>query len=633
MAFVYRSERKIRITDKEMNNAYPGEYYKEIELIKDIDKQNYEFKSESKRLLSQENISKFITPGPGAYEKNVVYYDDTYKKILKPKEEKQEDIYDQLKNGLMSKEIIKFLKKNDNVAFNTRSPRFNYSVENLEKQKKLPGPGSYSPNSNFYIKKKEKTFLLNNSSTNLNSSTNNGSKITKINLDFNSDYRTETIPSKGNVGYDIDKDGNKKLILNPSKEKISDKKEEIGPGKYDIIESWDKNIINWSKTKNDQDPKYEIIKTQKNLIPITQLEQDYIDNIKKNTKSTLSTKYSKTTENIKNKNPVFNFILNLRYNKTKELNQKKEKQRDFIFETTPGPGYYSPDSNCPEEKYLTKNSLGVSCFESKSPRFTKTSSINKTNNNLGPGYYYNKTKPLTIKKPNYIKGLSMLENRNCKNYKNSALKISLEKEDFKIPGPGAYELQGNLLHDEISNNKNFGRNGKRFIYDDENENNNLGPGCYDPYKKEEFPISKDSFHNKNLFTNFKSNLKYVEEAKKIPKEKYEVPPVGLYNPNIVTSVEYETQSKINPFVDGNLVGFGAQAKKSFDFVKKDDNKFLGPGLYNKEKPSIYKQNAAPFNEKNKRFNYTDENLVPGPGAYNINSYDDWNKKSHNILFV
>ena len=637
MAFVYRAERKINITDKEMNNAYPGEYYKESQLIKDIDKQNYEFRSESKRLLSQGNNSKLITPGPGAYEKNVVYHDPMYEKFFKTKEKKQKDIYDNLKSNLMSKEIIKFLQRNGNVAFNTRGARFNDSIDYLEKQKKLPGPGSYSPNNDsFIIKKKEKKLISSNSSTNLK--TMNGSNIKKINLDFNSDYRVESIPSKGNIGYEIDKEGNRKLLLNNSYEKNNlDKKDPIGPGKYDLSQSWDKNIIDWSKMKDEQDPKYEIIKSQKNLIPLTELEQDYIDNKEKNTKINISSKYSKTTENTNNnnKNKIFNYILNLRYSKAKELNEKKEKERDFIFESTPGPGYYAPDSNCPEDNFFTnRNTLGFSSFESKSPRF-KTSSLSKSNNNLGPGFYYNKSKPLKIKKPNYLKGLSMLENRNCKNYNNSALKISLEKENYNVPGPGAYEVQGSLIREDVSNNnKNFGRNGRRFNYDEENENTNLGPGSYDPYLKEEIPISKDSYHNKGLYTNFKSNLEYVEEAKKIPKEKYQVPPVGIYNPNIVTSVEYETQAKINPFVDENIVGFGAQAKKKFDFIKKDENKYLGPGIYYSNKPSIFKQNAAPFNENNKRFNYkVDEYQVPGPGAYEINSYDDWNKKSHNILFV
>ena len=40
MAFVYRAKRDIKITDIESNKAFPGEYYKEHELIKDIDKQS-----------------------------------------------------------------------------------------------------------------------------------------------------------------------------------------------------------------------------------------------------------------------------------------------------------------------------------------------------------------------------------------------------------------------------------------------------------------------------------------------------------------------------------------------------------------------------------------------------------------
>ena len=42
---------------------------------------------------------------------------------------------------------------------------------------------------------------------------------------------------------------------------------------------------------------------------------------------------------------------------------------------------------------------------------------------------------------------------------------------------------------------------------------------------------------------------------------------------------------------------------------------------------------APFNQNTERFLYKNDNLVPGPGAYELSSIDDWHKKSHNILFV
>ena len=125
----------------------------------------------------------------------------------------------------------------------------------------------------------------------------------------------------------------------------------------------------------------------------------------------------------------------------------------------------------------------------------------------------------------------------------------------------------------------------------------------------------------------------VDEINKIEKEKFSVPPIGLYNPNIVTSIDYANKSKINSFVDQKVVGFGTQEKKNYAFTVKEGNKFLGPGLYYKTPTANSKQNVFPFNQKTGRFQYKDENLVPGPGSYELNSVDDWHKKSHNILFV
>ena len=71
------------------------------------------------------------------------------------------------------------------------------------------------------------------------------------------------------------------------------------------------------------------------------------------------------------------------------------------------------------------------------------------------------------------------------------------------------------------------------------------------------------------------------------------------------------------------------------FINKENNRNIGPGRYYKNKKIDMKQNNVPFNQSNKRFNYEQlyNNKMPGPGTYDINSFDDWNKKSHNILFV
>ena len=118
----------------------------------------------------------------------------------------------------------------------------------------------------------------------------------------------------------------------------------------------------------------------------------------------------------------------------------------------------------------------------------------------------------------------------------------------------------------------------------------------------------------------------------MPKDEFSTPPVGLYNPNIISSMEYNAKSKINPYADEKIIGFGVQEKKGMSFINKENNRNIGPGRYYKNKKLDAKQNNAPFNQSNKRFKY-EYNKMPGPGSYEINAFDDWNKKSHNILFV
>ena len=150
MAFVFRAKRNLKFSEAEPNNIYPGEYYKENRLIKDIDKQSSEFQSKTTRNLAQ---SKFNTPGPGSYEKDIIYYDifGDYKK-----KKKSYNIYDSVKTSVIPKEVQQFITKNQAIAFNTRGGRFNYQIDELERQKNVPGPGAYSPEHPVSLNKKKK---------------------------------------------------------------------------------------------------------------------------------------------------------------------------------------------------------------------------------------------------------------------------------------------------------------------------------------------------------------------------------------------------------------------------------------------------------------------------------------------
>ena len=656
MAFVFRAKRNLKFSEAEPNNIYPGEYYKENRLIKDIDKQSSEFQSKTTRNLAQ---SKFNTPGPGSYEKDIIYYDifGDYKK-----KKKSYNIYDSVKTSVIPKEVQQFITKNQAIAFNTRGGRFNYQIDELERQKNVPGPGAYSPehpvslnkkknlNINKEINNKSKIIdknicintnnnnssIINNiSNSNRSQSTNDNSNKSRLILkktkSFNSDYRTETIPSKGNLGYDIDLNGDKKLIMNNNENNMSgNKNDSVGPGQYNLQLNWDKNFLSWEKMRNDNDEKYNIIKARKNLSPLAQLEKDYLLNSqRKKYKIIPKTKTENNSRYNNSKSKLYNYFMNLRYDKIKKIDNKKEFN-DFIFDGNPGPGYYSPEKDYSQsENYFSYNKSKKN-FDSKTPRF-KT--VSKANNDLGPGYYYNKSKPKKVEKPRYMLGL--IDNPH-KDDSLCALKLSLAKENYKVPGPGSYEIEGNFLHEDISNNQNFGSNDKRFKISKEIKEDYPGPGSYE--NKDGFNANqenKDNVKKNNIFTNYKTDLELIKELEKMPKDEFSTPPVGLYNPNIISSMEYNAKSKINPYADEKIIGFGVQEKKGMSFINKENNRNIGPGRYYKNKKIDMKQNNAPFNQSNKRFNYEQlyNNKMPGPGTYDINSFDDWNKKSHNILFV
>ena len=389
---------------------------------------------------------------------------------------------------------------------------------------------------------------------------------------------------------------------------------------------------------DEKDPKYSMIQFRKNLYPLTELEQNYLDNqinlIKKN-KPLL--KVSKKFE----KNEIFKYQQSRRNNRIRIIKNKLNAEKDLIFDADPGPGYYAPDE---QQKFFKRqkdniNTKKIKCFQSTTPRFNiKYSSLDEK---IGPGYYFQKTKPDKVKKIKQKKG--HLININKELIENSAYKVSNVKEDFKIPGPGFYENFGgfflNYKGSYSSNKNNFGNTTERFK-EKENDNDEIGPGYYNTFNKEKERYSKTtnslpkfSYKNKNVFMNFKSDLINVNEMSKITKDKFEIPPIGSYNPYITTTIDYNNKSKINTFTDKTVVGFGSQEKRMKSFDLKGNNKLIGPGIYFKGKEKKAKQNIVPFNQNMKRFDYGEKNKNPGPGSYETSYYEQWNKKSHNILFV
>ena len=162
MAFVFRAKRDLKLSNLEQNNLSPGEFYQEIPLIKNIEKQSSEFESKSPR---NPVTYKFNTPGPGSYEKNM-FEQDVFANLNKIK--RPRNIIETIKLSVIPTEIQEFLEKNQSIAFNSRGKRFNYKNEELEKEK--PGPGAYDP---------EVDYSHNNKNNNKNNSLNKNINKTK----------------------------------------------------------------------------------------------------------------------------------------------------------------------------------------------------------------------------------------------------------------------------------------------------------------------------------------------------------------------------------------------------------------------------------------------------------------------
>ena len=128
---------------------------------------------------------------------------------------------------------------------------------------------------------------------------------------------------------------------------------------------------------------------------------------------------------------------------------------------------------------------------------------------------------------------------------------------------------------------------------------------------------------------------YLKEHKK-NKIKDEIPPVGSYNPGIVSSIEYRNTMKLNPH-QAFIAPFNTVNNRLNTFnINKND---LGPGSYNAQKSfdliNSTKRSFKVFgeDEKFKRGIFNNQQNFPGPGNYEHENNFDWNTKTFNALFI
>ena len=684
MAFVYRSSPRDNFLDLRPLPLGPGEYESEItkSQARVLHQNNMKyskilknpknhpvipFNSTSQRssILKPDNY----IPGPGAY-------------TLSKKMKNNNNINDSFSYEKEIVDVISNASPDSNPkGFLSSEKRFNsIDIKDSSKKSSSPGPGSYNFKSNFNKNKKQENKFLNEKYA-----PNKGKIYT---LPGSSEQKISSIPDKKKGKFKIIKGI---LTEIKSSENDTELKNAIGPGTYNLFQKWETNGVIWSKGyKKEEKSKINESKIQKELernstmfdtenysekmhnFNISTISSIFKDNFSKSKNN--SSQLTKTMNlNNMNKNKIningWNTATNLNYkNNSLMMNpggkphveglirnkifhnflKKKEalhsegasKQNfnnnlmlDIEYPNPPGPGFY--DQNI-IPKHITFASTAQN-FGSNSP---KIANIKTENDILGPGTYFkerNKYEP----KFKTLLHVKFPEKPKVTKEKSVYLSNLIRNNKEKHPSPGEYNLEGELIKKEISNNKSFGSNVERFqgieIKSKEGKNSN------------NIKVYINQFLNEENLKNFHRNkkikyLKKMEKAKKKEKQKRQqyinkpIPSVGTYSPEITSTIYYNVFSKLNPY---------RNSVAPFNMINTRFSQIKNPRLEKRETPGPADYEVLPafkaLNLDKRKYNIFGQNeqresavknpFVPGPGLYNLDSQYFWNRKSYNALFI
>jgi hypothetical protein len=234
-----------------------------------------------------------------------------------------------------------------------------------------------------------------------------------------------------------------------------------------------------------------------------------------------------------------------------------------------------------------------------------------------------------------------------KNEKSVYVSNLIKKNKEYQPGPGEYNIEGELIKKEISNIKSFGSNVERFHgkeittpkkqkKNSSDDNNNIKV-YINQYKIEE-DIKSIHLNKKIKYLTKLEKNKKKEKLRRQPYVYKPIPCVGTYSPEITKSIYYQVFSKINPY--RNTVA-------PFNMINTRFSQVKNPRLEKKETPGPADYEVLPafkalnldkrkyniFGQNEQRKSVIKDPVVPGPGLYNLNRQDEWNKKSYNVLFI
>ena len=648
---VFHAERKLESSSIDNNNELgPGQYHL-YSFPKKVSENKKPFLTSSPRSL----IDIKDTPGPGAY-----YYDDTHLNVLKnlqrEKISRQNDRVNLLTKegqGLLYK--VKFLINSEKKGFNIKSKRFKI----INNRDNPPGPGQYFSEDKNAKKKNLK---------NLKESKNSSNK--KINIKQKSEFqRIPTIPEKNCIfGFDILDNGTIVKKQNPDMYRTftGEKGDTVGPGSYDIEKpnNWLKTGTSWSKLRSVRDCNKNNINNDFSTSATTTNFSESKKNNSNKVSSKTSQRYSKDFDDMnflelndldninslkfndirkRNKKNLFNLVVaNCRMNNRKKC--KTQKTFEYLIKNvTPGPGYYITNRDntsfrvklVPEYKQF---------FGSKLSRFSDIN--NNYINSLGPGEYF-KQKNETIQKMNKTTSLGA----SPPPFLSKVERFKKSEEKKNLIGPGDYTPEFNLEKTKIKNNissfdGNFGSNELRFYDINLKWKKTIpGPGFYDSEKNMQYIFNKKGQKNKKtgkIYNSTKLDLERLDSIKvnnlvKDENKDGEVPPLGTYNPDIINSIDYKIKKRAYESRNNNIAfttTFYRKKKKKNNIEVNCENSNLGPGYYYHDKKIIDTRLSPAFHlPEFKRNLNTNMNTIVGPGKYNIDSYNEWSKKSFNINYV
>lgn len=450
-----------------------------------------------------------------------------------------------------------------------------------------------------------------------------------------------SIPSHNNVfGYEEATHGMLIKQSNPDIVFTGEKGDTIGPGHYQIGSSFEaKNKIkgmNWKKCQSKRELNMELTNStvgpgQYNIDKI-----NIFSGYKFRNSSIFSSKVPRMMNSKGSLKSLHNKRASLSAPKTKTAIEQAEETSDE--EGAPGPGYYNSQSQSDfnQEPYTGK----MQYFGSTVERFPA-----KKMQNLGPGNY------------NVETDFSVAKKRAEINNKNRAIGFDERFKEMKmseVPGPGAYKEP--TLVEEISKKTRgkkgaFGATSNRFQHRNSMENLNgaPGPGAYKPEKSVALLDNKKNASIKRASSMFLSTT--IREPNKVKVLKNPSPPPGSYNLETISIAE-NIRRRIDSGLGNPMLArlktkiklvapFNSLTDRFKTKTIKEDEKMLGPSTYNFKsfvETSKKKSNIYPFASSEGRFTKEfegnpEKRFMPGPGNYDREKEDPWNKRTFNITYA